>query len=88
MDAWRILLQWGPMKVAILDDYFDTLRTLHCFAKVASFDVTVFNDHTDDEEVLAERLKDAEVLVLIRELPLAARRLRLRMHRHARRRGG
>ena len=55
------------MKVAILDDYFDTLRTLRCFAKLAPFDVTVFNDHMDDEEVLAERLKDAEVLVLIRE---------------------
>src|SRR5215471_18036371 len=55
------------MKVAILDDYFDTLRTLRCFAKLAPFDVTVFNDHAEDEEVLAERLKDAEVLVLIRE---------------------
>src|SRR5262252_2843815 len=57
----------GPMKVVILDDYFDTLRTLRCFAKLAPFDVIVFNDHTEDEEVLAERLKDAEVLVLIRE---------------------
>src|SRR5262244_1068507 len=55
------------MKVAILDDYFDTLRTLRCFAKLAPFDVTVFNDHTEDEDVLVERLKDAEVLVLIRE---------------------
>src|SRR5499433_3525192 len=55
------------MKVAILDDYFDTLRTLRCFAKLAAFDVVVFNDHTEDENVLTERLKDAEVLVLIRE---------------------
>src|SRR5262249_10334060 len=55
------------MKVAILDDYFDTLRTLRCFAKLAPFDVTVFNDHTEDEDVLVERLKDADVLVLIRE---------------------
>ena len=31
------------MKVAILDDYFDTLRTLPCFAKLSAFDVTVFN---------------------------------------------
>ena len=35
------------MKVTILDDYFDTLRTLACFAKLAPFDVTVFNDHVD-----------------------------------------
>ena len=52
------------MKVAILDDYFDTLR---CFAKLSAFEVTVFNDHVDDINVLSERLKDAEVLVLIRE---------------------
>lgn len=72
------------MKVAILDDYFDTLRTLPCFAKLAAFDVTVFNDHVEDVDVLAERLKDAEVLVLIRERtkvtePLLARLPRLRL---------
>jgi D-3-phosphoglycerate dehydrogenase len=55
------------MKVTILDDYFDTLRTLPCFAKLAAFDVTVFNDHVQDVDVLAERLKDTEALVLIRE---------------------
>jgi D-3-phosphoglycerate dehydrogenase len=55
------------MKIAILDDYFDTLRTLPCFAKLSAFDVTVFDDHVDDTSVLAERLRDAEVLVLIRE---------------------
>ena len=55
------------MKVTILDDYFDTLRTLACFAKLAPFDVTVFNDHVDDLDLLAERLKDTEALVLIRE---------------------
>jgi D-3-phosphoglycerate dehydrogenase / 2-oxoglutarate reductase len=55
------------VKIAILDDYFDTLRTLPCFAKLSPFDVTVFNDHVQDVNVLAERLKDAEVLVLIRE---------------------
>jgi len=27
------------MKVAILDDHSDTLRTLRCFAKLASFEV-------------------------------------------------
>lgn len=30
------------MKVAILDDYFDTLATLQCFEKLAGHDVTVF----------------------------------------------
>ncbi len=55
------------MKVAILDDYFDTLRTLPCFAKLAGHDVTVWNDHVQDADALAGRLKDAEALVLIRE---------------------
>ena len=55
------------MKVAILDDYFDTLRTLPCFEKLAAHDVTVFNDHVQELEPLAERLRPFEVLVLFRE---------------------
>ncbi|MGD9846923.1 MAG: D-2-hydroxyacid dehydrogenase family protein [Variibacter sp.] len=55
------------MKIAILDDYFDTLRTLPCFARLAKQEVTIFNDHVQDDAILADRLKDAEVLVLIRE---------------------
>jgi D-3-phosphoglycerate dehydrogenase / 2-oxoglutarate reductase len=55
------------MKVSILDDYFDTLRTLECFAKLSDHDVTVWNDHTDDVDELARRLDDTEALVLIRE---------------------
>jgi len=55
------------MKITILDDYFDTVRTLPCFAKLAAHDVTVWTDHTDDLDALAERLRDTEALVLIRE---------------------
>jgi D-3-phosphoglycerate dehydrogenase len=55
------------LKIAILDDTFDTLRTLDCFAKLAGHGVTIFTDHVDDIDVLADRLKDAEVLVLFRE---------------------
>jgi D-3-phosphoglycerate dehydrogenase len=55
------------MRIAILDDYFDTLRTLPCFARLAGHEVAVFNDHVQDTDALAERLRDAEVLVLIRE---------------------
>ena len=55
------------MKISILDDYHDTVRTLPSFAKVAAFDVEIWNDHTDDVDVLADRLKDTDVLVLIRE---------------------
>jgi D-3-phosphoglycerate dehydrogenase len=55
------------VKISILDDYFDTLRTLECFGKLAGHDVTIWNDHVQDVDTLAERLKDTEVLVLIRE---------------------
>jgi D-3-phosphoglycerate dehydrogenase len=55
------------MKISILDDYFDTLRTLDCFAKLKGHAVTIHNDHLQDVDALAERLKDTEVLVLIRE---------------------
>jgi D-3-phosphoglycerate dehydrogenase / 2-oxoglutarate reductase len=72
------------MKVAILDDYHDTLRTLPCFAKLAGHDVTVWNDHVQDTDILAERLRDAEALVLFRErtkirAPLLERLPKLRL---------
>ena len=55
------------MKISILDDYFDTVRTLPCFQKLKGHEVQIWNDHVEDLDTLAERLKDAEVLVLIRE---------------------
>lgn len=55
------------MKVHILDDWFDTLRALPCFSKLADHDVTVWTDHIPEPHVLAERLQDAEALVLFRE---------------------
>jgi D-3-phosphoglycerate dehydrogenase len=72
------------MKVTILDDIFDTLRGLPCFQKLAGFDVTIWNDHVEDQDELARRLADTEVLVLIRErtairAPLLARLPKLRL---------
>ncbi len=55
------------MNITILDDYLDTVRTLACFSKLAGHNVTIWNDHTKDVDVLAKRLKDTEALVLIRE---------------------
>src|SRR4051812_13817719 len=55
------------MKITILDDYHDTLRTLACFRKLEGHEVRIWNDHVQDTEKLAERLKDTEALVLIRE---------------------
>ena len=55
------------MNIAILDDYHDTVRTLDCFHKLNGHQVTIWNDHVQDVDVLAERLRDTEALVLIRE---------------------
>jgi D-3-phosphoglycerate dehydrogenase len=55
------------MKIAILDDYHDTLRTLDCFSKLEGHEVQIWNDHLQDTDRLAERLRDTEALVLIRE---------------------
>jgi D-3-phosphoglycerate dehydrogenase len=55
------------MHITILDDYFDTLRTLPCFRKLDGHHVTIWTDHVQDVAALAERLRDTEALVLIRE---------------------
>ena len=55
------------MKISILDDYHDTVRTLECYKKLAGHEVTIWNDHLQEVDALAKRLHDTEVLVLIRE---------------------
>lgn len=55
------------MRVVIPDDYQDAVRGLSCFAKLAAHDVTIYNDTVTDVETLAERFRDADALVLIRE---------------------
>jgi D-3-phosphoglycerate dehydrogenase / 2-oxoglutarate reductase len=72
------------MNITILDDYQNAVRTLGAFRRIEGHDVTVWNDHTDDLDVLADRLKDTEALVLIRErtplrAPLIARLPKLKM---------
>lgn len=72
------------MKLTVLDDWQDTIRTLRCFGKVVGHDVTIWNDHTTDVDELARRLKDTEGLALIRErtpirAPLLERLDRLRL---------
>jgi len=72
------------MNVTVLDDYFDTVRTLDCFRKLDGHRVEIWTDHVQEADILAERLKDAEVLVLIRErtqirAPLLERLTKLRL---------
>jgi len=68
------------MKISILDDYHDTLRTLDCFAKLSGHEVTIWNDHVQDVEALAGRLRETEVLVLIRERTEIREPLLRRLH--------
>ena len=64
------------MKVHILDDWFDTLRNLPSFSRLAGHEVTIWNDHVTDADMLAERLQEAEALVLFRErTPITAQLL-------------
>ncbi len=72
------------MKISILDDYHDTLRTLECFRKLDGHEVEIWNDHTQDVDTLARRLRDTEALVLFRErtkiqAPLLERLPKLRL---------
>jgi D-3-phosphoglycerate dehydrogenase len=72
------------VNVTILDDWFDTLRTLDAFEKLAGHELTVWNDHVQDTDALAARLADTEALVLIRErtqirTPLLERLPKLRL---------
>ncbi len=60
------------------------MRTLSCFKRLASHDVTIWNDHVREIDALTERLKDTEALVLIRErtqirAPLIERLPKLRL---------
>lgn len=55
------------MKIAILDDYQDVVKNLHCFKQLNGQDIVIFNSTEKDINVLANRLKEFEVLILIRE---------------------
>lgn len=55
------------MRIAILDDYQDSVRHLACFAALATHEVKVFTNTVKGLGQLAVRLRDADALVLIRE---------------------
>jgi len=72
------------MRITVLDDYHDTVRTLRAFEKLRGHEVTIWNNHVQELGPLAERLKDTEALVLIRErtkiqAPLLERLPKLRL---------
>lgn len=56
-----------PMNIIILDDYQDAVRKLPCAARLERFNAKVFTNTVKGIGQLAVRLRDADVLVLIRE---------------------
>ncbi|MBI2364262.1 MAG: D-2-hydroxyacid dehydrogenase family protein, partial [Deltaproteobacteria bacterium] len=52
------------MKLVVIDDYQDAFRTLRCYAKLTGHEVVVHNDTEKDPARLAERLKDADAVIL------------------------
>ena len=55
------------MNIIILDDYQDAVRKLHCAAQLEPYNAKVFTNTVKGMGQLSVRLRDAEVLVLIRE---------------------
>lgn len=55
------------MKIAVIDDYQDAFRKLTSYAKLAGHEVVVYNDTEKDAARLAERLKDADAVVLTQQ---------------------
>jgi D-3-phosphoglycerate dehydrogenase / 2-oxoglutarate reductase len=55
------------MKIAVLDDYQNAFRTLKCSPKLSGHEVVVFTDTETDLGKLAEKLKDADAVVLTQQ---------------------
>src|SRR5918996_1948618 len=52
------------MKIAVIDDYQDAFGTLWCYPKLEGHEVVFYNDTEKDSARLAERLKEAEAVIL------------------------
>jgi len=55
------------MKIVVIDDYQNAFKTLKCFPKLAGHEVVVHTDTANDVARLAEKLKDAEAVVLTQQ---------------------
>ncbi len=55
------------MKIAVIDDYQNAFRNLECSVKLRDHEVSVYHDTEKNPARLAERLKDAEAVVLTQQ---------------------
>ena len=63
------------MNIVILDDYQDAVRKLNCAARLDPYSAKVYTNTVKGLGQLSVRLKDAEVIVLIRERTHISRQL-------------
>ena len=63
------------MNIVILDDYQDAVRKLACAAKLQAHTTKVYTHTVKGTGQLSVRLKDADVVVLIRERTPLTRQL-------------
>lgn len=55
------------MKIVVIDDYQDAFKTLTCFPRLNAHEAVVFTDPETDLGKIAERLKDADAVVLTQQ---------------------
>lgn len=55
------------MTITILDDYQNVIKELECFSALQNQEVQIINSTEKNIEVLAQKLKNTEILVLTRE---------------------
>jgi len=63
------------MNIVILDDYQDAVRKLHCASRLDTFNAKVYTNTVKGVGQLAVRLRDADIIVLIRERTAITRQL-------------
>jgi D-3-phosphoglycerate dehydrogenase len=63
------------MNIVILDDYQDVVRKLNCATKLEAYQAKVYTNTIKGIGQLSVRLKDAEILVLVRERTHITRQL-------------
>ncbi len=63
------------MNIVILDDYQDTVRKLQCASKLEAYPAKVYTNTVKGIGQLSVRLRDADVIVLIRERTHISRQL-------------
>lgn len=63
------------MNIVILDDYQDAVRKLHCASRLDAYTAKVYTNTVKGLGQLSVRLKDADIIVLIRERTQITRQL-------------